>query len=799
MTTVQQLQDGHKDARLRLSDALDHYSAVRSSLMAQMVNSGRPEKDADQLLDAFESLWVPTFSTGSSRAVPNAMARREYDSALRAAVGPENFDRFTGALLDYRRSQQTAADINERLYKAGGVELYESSEAEAATLTDMRKDIVRTVRQMNPTADIRVFLQGMERSGPGIELDPVRKTMAIALDAGNFDPDDAVNQSVFVSLTHVLTQKERQILDEAFSTFDQVSLDNGKTWRKLDAGEKIEPIDGDPSSGMMRLSDARGNNIGIVAHRRVQLETEQTAQRAAQAFVRYRKGASKPPQLIERALQPFTNFFERVGNLARGRGFQNVEDIYRKIEQGKLGGRAELQAKLPGVRLPLPGDNKDLYDRARNSIGKMTGFELAASIREQQVQLREKRKEMKSFRRQLFAYSSLARGLAKTRDYLSTKGQDALTADMREMNELQRGLAALKAEQRRRSGETVANGLGVPPQPPGQRYSDVVAEALSREMSGQSETIRIDGRYAQYEVEAGREGQEWPINVGLKPHTGEDAVQIGMAATTGGAAALINAFEQIGTGAVSTEANNLAVMASRAGTDGNADIRTILQSGLVEPGLNEAISRRDVMAFVYPLKTGDVIFQTDDGRWLAARSENFLKLVSQVPDPHLSAAGEVIRDNVVQLQKAASGPRTRDLDTGEGTKNTVASDMAPLNRQDNGPLQPDPAGPAQAMAASIGAKVHSIGENREEVAKLKDVLSGYSDEQLKASLRLTQEARQKIQPDAPKMDLQEKRNLGRAENAMLEVMRSRGMDTKPFEGPVIRTGSRSQGSQGPKM
>lgn len=790
MLTVQQLQDGHKDARLSLSDSLSHYSANRASIISSMVAKGRKEGDAEQLLDAYESLWVPSFSTGSSRAMPNSNARREYDAALRSAVGPEAFDRFTGSLLEYRRAQQTVADINDRLYKAGGHQLYERAENEAQTVEDLRADIIKSIKKMNPTADINVFLKGLDGDQEQVSFDPVRKTVAIALDADSYDPDAAVDKSVFTGLTHVLSEKERKILDEAFSTFDQVSTDNGKTWRALASGESLSFLDQDPKSGLAQLKDADGNVLGLVQHKKVLSDTERTAERAAKAFAQYRTGKLKPPALAERALKPFNVFFERLGNLARGRGFQTVSDIYDRVASGDLGIRAQAQAEAPGLRMPLPKDNKALYEQTKASLGKMTNFELAAAVRKQKEACLAKRQDMKSWRKQLFTHSAIARKASSAVNYLSSRGEDALAADLREMNELQRGLAALKAEARHRANQTVSTGLDVPPPPPAQRYSDVIAATIARDI-GQSEDVRLNGRFAEYQVTASTANPDFPMDVGMRTPGSDDAVQIGMAASAGGAAALINAIEQIGQGAVSMEANTLAVEASRAGTEENRDISTILQSGLVDPDLNDAISRKDVMAFVYPLKTGDVIFQTDDGRWLAARADNFLKFVQQVNDPHLTAAASVIQDNVVPMPSVEQEPRTRDL--GAVSPDPQGISPARPGVSPSGPSdQPDPAAPSQAMAASLGVKPLALAEGREPMHQLKSELNTLSDTDLTARLKATQDAIRKIQPDAPRMQMQERRSFMRAENALLEVLSSRGVEVKPFE-----TGSQSQ-SQKPR-
>ncbi|OSQ37080.1 hypothetical protein THS27_22990 [Thalassospira sp. MCCC 1A01428] len=748
-----------------------------------MINAGRSPADVEQLLDSFESLWVPSFGAGSSRAAPNMASRREYDAALRSAVGAESFDRFTASLRDYRSAQHLTADINERLYKAGGAELFDRSEAEASRLEIMRGDIVKAVREMNPTADIKVFLQGLDGTAPSVDMDPLRGTIAIALDSDGFDPDKAVNVAVFEGLTHVLNQKERAILDEAFSTFDQVSLDNGKTWRKLAPGETIKFPPGGEKDGMAQLFDAEGNRLGVFQHRSTVIESELTGKRAAQAFAKYRTGRDKPGPLVEQALKPFNRFFERVNNLARGRGFQSVEDIYLKVAGGELGTRAEIKARQDGVRLPLPGDNKALYDHSRQSIKKMSNFELAAEIRSQRKEIDKARKDMKSVRRQIFAYSSPAKKLSSAANFLSKGGDDAFKKDLKNINELQRGLAAMMAESRQRSSQQFSETMGIPPEPPAQRYSDRLAAQISQELNS-APGQEFEGKLANYEVRR----SEGNYDVGIRSQQSADSVKIGVAATIGGAAALINAVEQIGSGQTTMEANRLAVEATQAGTVGNLDIRKILDSGLIDPALNAAISQKDVHAFVYPLKTGDIIFQTDDGRWQAARSENFLKFVSQVGDQHLQAAADVIRDNVVNLDQAPK--RTRDL--GMAPAEPV---MPTANQRENTPA--DEIG-KPSMAASIGGKAMTVGEGKADKIAFKKDLEGLTNDQLVANLRKTQEKSGQIGNSAPRVELQERRSLKRAETALLEVMNSRGIDTKPFSSQTIKSQTTSAQKTGPK-
>jgi hypothetical protein len=103
---------------------------------------------------------------------------------------------------------------------------------------------------------------------------------------------------------------------------------------------------------------------------------------------------------------------------------------------------------------------------------------------------------------------------------------------------------------------------------------------------------------------------------------------------------MISAFENVtANGRASMLARALAQTANNAG---QADIDTIRKSGLLDERLDALIGSRSAYAFVYPLKSGDLIFQTEDGRWRAATAAEFKAYALQNGNEHLRAAAEVI-------------------------------------------------------------------------------------------------------------------------------------------------------------
>lgn len=802
---LQRLENGHIKSRMLLQEARRNYVADRADLLRELSANGRFDpRRADNLIRGIEALWLPAYDSFSSRGpmgpdgiiAPNS----EYLEALRNEVGPDKFRMFTHSLRNFRVSEQEDHRMTALLEKHVSPERFARLEAQTSDIEGYRSDLAELVRQINPKMKLAGIEKGfMTEQDP--ETDPLAQTISLSLDPSKFDQDKTVHRELFSSIASGLTEKEREVLDRTFGMATRFSRDGGKTWEEAPEGQSLVTDRENPEIGTLVNEDGEIQE-SAVRIRTEPFEREKTIERAAIAFAGLYAAKRRPDPLAQRALKPFKDFFERSKNLLHLRGFQTAEDILKRARSGEIGERAANRAAKPGLRMPLPSDDPGNADRMRSAIKNMTGQELALAIREQQSVLNETRKKQYSIANSLFRYrapiNNLIRsgspGAIKETAHGKSRGNAAFRKDRKELKELNRGLAALKAEQRRRAGQDVSNILQMPD--PGTRQQvppvsprDDFNQQMHSKMRASMEIG--EGRISVASSDSGK------LDVNLHHPDLKNPVPLAGEATENGAFAMIQAFERISNGPASPTAERLAGELNRAGQSDNADIRLLKNSNMIDKELDDAIGKRDLNAFVYPLKSGDVIFQLNDGTWHAGRRDEFIQAARHAGDRHMRAAADEIASkspNVVPFDRNREGmsPATpATTEAGTTSSPDLAPDLASVPPTAIGRQQATPAKEALAMAASVGKtepfKVQESADPRIREAARK-ALSDLSPEQLKARHKKTTEAHAALSNSTTPKDMRERRELALGKTALQEVMRSKGIeffsgDNKP-EMPV---------------
>lgn len=737
---VNRLEQTHLETRMLFGQARRDYVAKRAGLMTSLTKSGRfSPQDAERLLESAEVLWLPGFDSFSSRG-PNDMAspNTEYLNAIRNEVGVDQFNMFTAALRSFRLAEHQDQQITGQLERFVPPERFALLEAQTNDLEGYRQDLAKMVQEINPSMKLSGVERGfMAEQSP--ETDPLAQTMTLSLDPSQFNQNNAVHRELFSSVAEGLTEKERAVLDQAFGMATRISRDGGKTWEELSEGLLIAPDTEDASVGT--LTDEDGAIVQAGIHIRTEpFERNKTIERASEAFGKMLSDKRKPDPLIDQALKPFRSFFERSANLLQGRGFQSVEDVLKRAKSGEVGARAANIAAKPGIRMPLPQDNPKGASDVRSSISKMTSQQLAMAIRDQKAELQRKRKAQYSLMTKVFRYRDFGGNGVKT--HAQSTGNKAQRRDRNELKQLTRGLTALMAEQRNRSRHNVAEVFKMPD--PGARQAqstvkDQFAEQMHRQQRAEMPAQEGNVAVSPSQSTAGRFDVAWH-----HPDIGK-AVPLASDANEAGAFAMIQAFQAVTSGPKSPQAERLVGEINRAGSLNSADISVLRSSDLLDKDLDAAIGKRDLKAFVYPLKTGDVIFQMSDGSWYAGRREEFVAAAKHAGDKHMRAAAEELTKNT---GKVVNFERTRD-GLSSATSPSVSSTPSASGKQGPAPVDPingvtaaATAGIAASMAASAGA-VHPYRVTSKDptvLAAAKQELADLPAERLTALRDATAEA-----------------------------------------------------------
>lgn len=641
---------------------VDRYSAARRDFSNALERTGLSRDEIDALIEVSERAWTPGFGDSSARWRENDAVRRAFDRAQRAGVPESVFSAFVARLGDYRQSGAQVNAWERELYSSGSASAVTVANEEARRFQEVRDAVLAIARTMNPATTLEATLRPLD--GGAATFDPLKRLLTVSLDVTQVDPRQEAYRALWGSVDGLLTDAERRVLDEHYA----------KTLR-----ESGRPGRGGPDAPQF---DPRDRTAVMAAAFADWAAPEGTKR--------------KPDGFLAGVEKKVGTFFERVGNAARLRGFQAVEDVWRKAAEGRL---AERSKDAPeGLRVPDPKTDKQGHDRFRASVKTLTPAQLELKIREQNDAIFALRKER----------SGLIAGLKRTVVGEKARGHGfsirPWTGQVRDMErrhkEMVRGLTALMAERRDRQSagvEAIAAVGGVPPGPgrpqpvpdlgpssggngasPSRAHPQQADPRVAAVMAGlaSSGAATVEGAQGAYMVSASQspapDGRPYPYQVRLAGAQG--TVDLGMVSTPQAAVTMVSAVD----GAVGGRASALdtRVLAHKANQAGAGDIDFIRKSGLLDERLDRLIGDKDAYAFVYPLKTGDVVFMTDEGRWQGGTLTEFRDYAMNRGNHHLREAAEVI-----DIEARMGGRRTRDGALGPAVAST---------RRDEGSAPRDP-------------------------------------------------------------------------------------------------------------
>lgn len=623
--TTDDLLGRHRSAEMEAVRARDSYTLRRDSISEALAGAGMDRERMDVLFQSYERLVDPEFGAAGWRHLANnETARRFHDEAMRSGISPDDWALYTGALKDWRLAENWSNAWASQIYSVGGTDMLKLARTEAQDLLQLRGEVLANARRMFPAVDVDVvhnMVEDRNAAGPA-RYDPLRRLLSVSLDMTDpsFEPRQAAYHQLWLAVEPLLGEKERKVLEAKYLT---------------GAPQDLSPAE---------------KAAGI-----------------AEAFSDWMEPDRRRTRGIDSLFRKVHGFFESVGNAARGRGFQNAEDVLSRARSGAIGARDARQG--PGIRIPDKDPRSEVdsgHRRATEATGALSEHQLAKAIRDQKRAVDASAAKRRSAMRRLTVYNPAVRGFKSVVGYFGTEGRDALREDVRELRELQRGLAVLMAEKHRREDRHISTALGLTdpssPAPGGQAGHDGQAISLA---GLASEAIGVEGGayggvHGTYTVTPGShpapDGDVYPLRVDLQPHGG-GSLPVGLARDAGAAGAVIDSFDRVvGEGRSSLQARSLAQHANLAGL---GDIDLLKASGMIDERLDKLIGNRDAYALAYPLKTGEMVFLTDDKTWRAATMGEFVAYAQMRGDQHLQAAAEVVSAEDFARRRAET-ERTRD-------------------------------------------------------------------------------------------------------------------------------------------
>ena len=639
MSDTLSLSRGVKDAILRQQEQESAYIGRRRAMQDRLRASGIAEESSHLLLEALEGAWRPGFATVAVRHHMNAPARQIYEDAIRRGVSEQDFARLITSLTAHRAATDTLHRIETTALGELGPREFEKTVSEAETLSRMRGEVVEAARAVNP--DIAVETAYRLAGEEGGSFDPLARTVTVALDyaGGVMEPRQALYRRMWADLEPLLTDKERGTLEQAFLASEMAS--------------KAPRMTAD------RLNDE------VLEGRR-----EWAADRFAEFMAPSRR--RRMPRGLKAAFTGVGGFLDRVSNAAKGRGFVTAEDIWERVRSGELARRRRALVDKEALRLPDPRTSPTAYADMKAAIGRLSEQELAERIAVQEHTMSEAARRRSGLIRTLVTApvleNRLTRRARRALNYFNGAYQDPVETENRDIRDRQRAMAALKGEQRERRDRAAGVTPSVPgggidgapdpggpqgPGPGGGPEDRTKAGAMARHMqsamavndNGGADGLDITALRGTYHVKS-RDGHEGPFYVvEMTPHGAQGRIGLASAANREAAASMMSAVDGIRpTGAASPAAEKIAAAARTLDDQGRKleGVDLIRQSGLLDAELDDAISRRDLQALVFPLKTGDVVWHSPERGWQAGTLQGFLSDRLARGDVHASNARDAL-------------------------------------------------------------------------------------------------------------------------------------------------------------
>ncbi|MGQ3121226.1 MAG: N-6 DNA methylase [Aliihoeflea sp.] len=326
---IESLSQRFTDASLAEAGAVEAHRVSRQALKAALNAAGLFDSEADGLLSNLE-------------AIEPRAGREEYASyrTARLALSRGGASSSAGTLESYFASKAAQEKAMSASY-AALVALYQRDEGALARAADtvakldlVRQDLLREARRINPDVDLQIVRTMLGEQHPGSSsgvttplprgYDPIKQTLGLALgDLGPKAAKAATYRALWQSLEPLLRPGERAALVERYPVAD----------RRADA--------------------------------------------FAQWMTNKSQRAGSP---FERGFQAVQSVSARIGNLARGRGWTSVDQIFAAAEQGHVHGRqsrARDGLTVPPLRWPADA-TLEMASTIRASLSNMSSAERRA-------------------------------------------------------------------------------------------------------------------------------------------------------------------------------------------------------------------------------------------------------------------------------------------------------------------------------------------------------------------------------------------------------------------------------------
>lgn len=467
----------------------------------------------------------------------------------------------------------------------------------------------------------------------GASADPLRQLLTVSFDEATFDPRQQAAVTMFAGVSELMGARERDTL--------------------VQYAMKLE------RKGDLHLPMGRVNWAQAASR-------EQALAELFASHVAPNGRHQKSRELKDMFAKPRA-FFSKVNNAMRGRGYQTGQDVLDRVASGAITERRSSLEAFDALHAPDKKNLPQAYDQMKAAIGKMTDADIERTLRKQHEGVRSIESHVRS---RLWIANTInpfavEGGLA----YKHKRLQKGLLSArrFRVMLEVERNLR--KGDGRWMNPKLVPGTNPSPETPPpvariplgGQlppQNDNVVhvdfAQGLQDRLGANGEIYAfrkrpqdIDGQHFDYAIELTHQHEP-----------ARERVLLAAAKDAATADIMMRAYERVGTSPHAPTPPSVALVNQLNGTSGLASqIAALRGSFQVDTELDAAIGRGDIMAFVYPLKNGEIVWHNaETNSWSAGTRAAFVDQATMAGSATMLAAARVIE------QAAPAAPQVIDRD-----------------------------------------------------------------------------------------------------------------------------------------
>ena len=661
------LENKYKQSRMTEIEANRKLGLNRGILVGALQKAGVEERDASALLESFERQVDPEFVMNFGGDTLQNWARQSFEQAMRNGVSKNDFDAYLLSLKEAREGTFYSSKAQNEIFQQGGYGESQRLLKEVDHISEIQAEMIAEATRINPNISVDAVFAMTDLPNGKPSLDPLKNTLKLALDPSVVDPIHEVHKQAWHTLSPLLSNDELRILNQAI---EEDCRPGGSLHEYVRGKFNLEPTEAEVQEEIRVAKELDPHFYTNYSENdaRTKLFNEKFAaidkhSLISVAFAEYSApeetltGKIKSDTPFLNALKPLDRFVRRSRSFLKGNGFETVEDIFDKAREGRLAAR---EHKEPGIRLPNKKANPDGYENMKAAIKKMSLQDLTVALREQSKAVKEERNRKTSVFRKVkkvvFAPFKAIRHPIKTMTSVfnpedqSLRQSDAFVADQDalKLSELTAARALLTKELRDRREQGFAKSMDIakmgsytPPPPPSssrrplnnpqQEDAALAGAAIAATMAMGIPQI---GKHGAMTVEKGMfnvAGLEMPYKVSLQ--TAGLKTDLAFSQSENEALEFIQAFDRSSPDQVSSDGLKLAEQMDRIG--GREAIQFLKSTNMIDPLIDKSIEQASVLAFVYPLKDGTLIYQNGD-QWRAGSVKDFAEIA--VGNRHLEAA-----------------------------------------------------------------------------------------------------------------------------------------------------------------